>query len=581
MKTNLKRQLKSLQSPLEKFVFPVILLLWPLAAASQGVSVMDTTYSLTNYAYPESIGPMWRFATFLANVLGSVLIRLPAGRTMLGMTVMCLLLISAAALTAYYTLGRMIPKWMMFIGEMIAISYCWCPAVILYNYLTYLLLAIAGCLLFLAVSDVEEHRGLFMAAGALLGLNVLSRFANLTQPILILAVIFYGVITERSAKMIRRVVLWCVLGYVCGFGAGYLLSALLYGPSGYWSMIPQLFSSAGSAQSYTAGGMISSILSAYAHSLEWFAVMGACAAAGMIWFALPIVRRIRAAGRILYAAGILVLFRFFYGRGMFTANYQDYGSMFEWGMMLVIMTLILCVIDLTGAFNAGPEERFLSAVVLLEILILPFGSNNYTYPVLNCMFMSAPFMLWMFRRIWQETRYRDIHFAWHSMGIAVIAAAIVQGGLFHCCFAFRDGTDGTARTAVMDDSSSAAGMYTTPENAKELEDLFAALRENSLQDRTLITFGNIPGLYYLCGMEPALDTAWPDLDSYSTTAFSNALSRVDAQSSAVKPVIILHHEGEFQSESGPAKLERLQQYIRDNGYKPVYDSDAYTVLTIQ
>lgn len=133
----------------------------------------------------------------------------------------------------------------------------------------------------------------------------------------------------------------------------------------------------------------------------------------------------------------------------------------------------------------------------------------------------------------------------------------------------------------MDDSSPAAGMYTTPENAKELEGLFAALRENSLQDRTLITFGNIPGLYYLCGMEPALDTAWPDLDSYSTTAFSNALSRVDAQSSAVKPLIILHHEGEFQSESGPAKLERLQQYIQDNGYKPVYDSDAYTVLTIQ
>lgn len=36
------------------------------------------------------------------------------------------------------------PAWMAFAGEIIAISFCWCPSTILYNYLTYFLF-LAGC----------------------------------------------------------------------------------------------------------------------------------------------------------------------------------------------------------------------------------------------------------------------------------------------------------------------------------------------------------------------------------------------------------------------------------------------------
>ena len=53
-KTFLKK-IKPLQKPLETFLFPVLLLLWPLVRANQGISVMDTTYSLTNYVCPESV----------------------------------------------------------------------------------------------------------------------------------------------------------------------------------------------------------------------------------------------------------------------------------------------------------------------------------------------------------------------------------------------------------------------------------------------------------------------------------------------------------------------------------------------
>ncbi len=116
-------------------------------------------------------------------------------------------------------------------------------------------------------------------------------------------------------------------------------------------------------------------------------------------------------------------------------------------MMLLVMAIILCVIFIAGGFSANPDERFFAAMTLTLILILPLGSNNYTFPVLNCLFVIAPAVLWMLRRIWQETRDIGGHFAWHGMAMMILVMVMVQGALFHWNFAFRDGTDGTKRSA--------------------------------------------------------------------------------------------------------------------------------------
>lgn len=575
--------MKRWQAPLEKFVFPIILLLWPLAAANQGVSVMDTTYSLANYTYPEGMGSMWLFATFLANVAGRALSLLPFGGTMLGMNLFTGLIVSVTALVSYYILKRMIAGWMVFLGEFIAIALCWCPTVILYNYLTYLFLTLGVLFLFLAVSGVPEQKKWYLLAGISLGLNTAVKVSNAEYCALILALWCWCAVTKKSFGGYLRRTFFCVLGYLIGFAVPVAGSMIVYGQAAYFSMIPELLGTTGSVASYTPGGMLLSILSAYGHSLRWFLILIPCTLMGAVWFRIPLWRDLPWVKRLVYLAGIAIVVRFYYSRGMFTTNYQDYWSMFEWGMQLLILAFIFLLFGLAQPFflqsGGGPDEQFLSAAVLTELLILPLGSNNYTFPILNCLFLIAPYVIWMFRRLWQETRHRRAHFAWHAMVVMILVMVLVQGSLFHVSFAFRDGTDGEKRSVPLsvENNRRAAGMFTTPENAAALTELTALLQERGITDsgRRAIVFGNAPGIHYLCSLPPAIDSTWPDLDSYGTDQFHAALAAIDAENEETRPVILIHHEETAQSASAGEKLEILTTFMTEHHYRSTGSAGEY------
>ncbi len=568
------------QSLPERILFPIVLLLWPLAACRQGVSVMDTTYSLANFRYPDSIGTMWRFATFLANMTGSFLIRLPFGKTMLGMNILCLLFISVTALLSYFVLKRHLPAREVFLGEVIAVSFCWCPAVILYNYLTYLLFTVCVLLLYEGVSAYPKRQGLFFAAGVLLGLNVLVRFSNLAECALILALWFWCYLEKTGPAEGAKLTGLCIGGFAAGFFIAYGLSAILYGPAAFFEMIPLLFGSTQSVASYTFSGMILSVLSAYLHSLRWILLAAVCTLAGCVFFRLPILKERAVIKKILYVLGIAVLFRFYYGRGMFHLNYQDYGSMFEWGMAVVILAAALAAAGAAGAFGFPAGERFLAFAVLLMIVILPLGSNNYTYPVLNCLFIAAPYALAVFSGLLGKTKGKDIHFPWKSMILAFLVMAFLQSGIFHVRFAFRDGTDGTKRSERVEESAVFGSMYTTPENASSLRDLLAFLEKEGLAGTPSIVMGNAPGIHYLMELPPAIDTAWPDLDSYPAESLSRQLKRqagLHTEKGIPLPLVVIHKEEKAQSESAEEKQKILGDYLAGNPYSVIYDNNGYTV----
>lgn len=576
------------QTPLEKYVFPLILLVWPLAAVSQGVSLMDPTYALANYTYPDSISHMWFFATFLSNVLGRALVSLPFGKTMLGMNVMTGLIVSATALAAYYILKRMIAGWMVFIGEFLAESLCWCPTVILYNYLSYLLLTLAVLFLFLAVSGVPEKKRWYLLAGLCLGLNVTVKVSNAEYCVLILALWFWCAVTHKRFGGYLRRTFFCVLGFILGAAGPVLVSMVAYGPGAYISMIPELLGTTGGVESYTAGGMLSSILGAYGHSLRWFLILVPCTLVGAAWFIIPLFSRQRWFKWLVYLAGILLVLKFFYSRGMFTINYQDYWCMFEWGMELLILAWIMAVFALVEPefleSGGGSDERFLAAAVIVELLILPLGSNNYTFPILNCLFLIAPFTVWMLRRLWQETRHSRGHYAWHAMTVMILCMTILQGSLFHVNFAFRDGTDGTPRSVTLtaDDAPAAAGMHTIADNAAGISDLHAFLTSAAASSgqpagtaQSAIVLGNVPGLHYLLGLRPALDTAWPDLDSYPTASMEEALAALGEEEA--RPLVILHYEEQAQSESAEDKWELIGDYLTEHQYTLAWEGRHYEV----
>ena len=60
-------------------LFPVILFLYPLLKITQGIELTDTCYGLVNYRFFPHAGQEWTVATYLANVLGALLMRLPFG----------------------------------------------------------------------------------------------------------------------------------------------------------------------------------------------------------------------------------------------------------------------------------------------------------------------------------------------------------------------------------------------------------------------------------------------------------------------------------------------------------------------
>ena len=201
------KKLKRFQDPFERFVFPLVLLLWPLATANQGINIQDTTYSLGNFRFlGDGVESTWFFATFLANEVGRLLSSLPVGSTMIGMNLATGLLISLTALAVYFGCRRIFPGWMLFLGEFLAESLCWCPSVILYNTLTYLLLTLACVFLFLAVNATLQGPGWYILAGICLGLNVLVRLSNLTQAVLIVAVWFsFALRRNRHGRAVRAV----------------------------------------------------------------------------------------------------------------------------------------------------------------------------------------------------------------------------------------------------------------------------------------------------------------------------------------------------------------------------------------
>ena len=76
----------------------MILFLYPFIGVRQGVDVTDTTYSLGNYQFQNSLDKVWMLATYLPNLLGHGLTLLPGGGSMLGMNIYTTFLICIMAL---------------------------------------------------------------------------------------------------------------------------------------------------------------------------------------------------------------------------------------------------------------------------------------------------------------------------------------------------------------------------------------------------------------------------------------------------------------------------------------------------
>ena len=559
-----------------KFMFPLILFLYPFMTVNQGVDVSDSTYSFSNFLFFENMEGMWVVSTFVSNVLGWILTKLPFGTTILGIKFYATFLISGTVLLVYFMFRKWMPAWIAFVGEIIAIGFCWIPAGILYNYLSYFFFTLGAILLYQGL--VEEKDKLLVLAGAVLGFNVFVRIPNLTEMALIVGLWYYLASKRQKMNVIIQKTLKCVAGYMVGVLIPLIGVITRFGISGILEMIVGLTGIQGSDETYSAFSMITTVVDAYRRTFKWVLLIVIGIAMGMAMF-FCLRGKMEKLKKAVYAVGMLILLRFLWGRGMFSFRYyEDYSSMYEWGMIALYLIWIAAVYMLASAKNSL-EEKLWAVMVMVITVVTPLGSNNYTFQNLNNLFLTVPFALYTYVKIFRRRpgtgMISQITFPWKAMIVMLGIMIMIQSIGFHSQFVFRDGMDGTKRDYCFEEPETLKGMYTTGENGKSLQELVQYIDKKELRQQEVVLYGDCPGLSFILNMPFAIGTSWPDLGSYHYETFVQDLEELESV-----PMVIIRNMPTTDEQS-KMKKNYLMSFLNNNEYINVFNNGVYGVYVTQ
>ena len=529
-------------STVTKILFPVILVLFALMHIGEGITVTDTGYNYGNFISFDSLDDMWKFSTYLSNAMGAFFTNLPLGQTMMGLNFYTGLFKVFASLLAYFFCIHMwkMRREVVFVGEMIALGFCWCPTALIYNYLTYLLFCVGAMCIYVALT--KEKNIFFVVAGMVLGLNVFVRLPNLAEVALIVVVWLAGILYKKKFSRVIKDTLFCMLGYVSGLAVVLAYIACRYGVGRYVEGSKALFTMTGEAESYTPIAMVTDILKVYIQYSRWFIIGLVFVAGGLLLFKVFGNKYTIVKGGMYAIAGVMLVY-FFLRMGMFNLNYHEYSSMFAWGTLVLMFCLVF------GAYviflsKRTKEEQIMAAIVCVIILITPLGSNNHLYSPLNNLFLVAPFFINYIGNLLSDEK-SSIMLGKASFSIVPYkivmllfgGAVFVQSVMFGVNFVFRDGVDGAKRNAQIENNDVLTGMYTTSDNGKDLQELNDYLVKNELLGEEVLLFGNVPSLAFYYELQPALSSTWPDLPSYSVEKFKSELDTLGGQEEI--PMIIV------------------------------------------
>lgn len=541
---------------LYNIIFPLILLLFPLIKSGIGVDYTDSMYSPGNFVFFPEMEGTWVIATYLSNVIGFLITKLPGAGTYCGLRIYTNLFVSAMALISYYWLKNRIkiPAWIVAIGEVIAIGLCWCPTTILYNYLTYFFMLLSLICLYEGLTRAKNS--LLVLAGIFLGANLMVRFPNVIEIGFILAVWIYGFLKSKKFSKILQYTLWCMLGY---FACVIVIMGIIvacYGTNAYADMIASLFSMTDSATSYKPIEMVLALVREYKKALKWPLGMAAYVLIAGMGFKI-LKDRFIWAKKLATTLGIIILFGWYYKQGMFNVNYHTYTSMEQWAACLLILSMFVFTV---GFFNKNVDSdyKLMCTMLLLVIAITPIGSNNNIYPSINNLFLVAPVAIYgLYNLITKVKGYSCTHqwatcwmFPIQTMIWAVVVVILVQSIGFGTVFVFRGARDGEKRDTKIVNNDILKGMYTNAEKAEVIEGLtiyweteILQVSEDNVAPKVLL-FGCIPGVSYFLNAPSAIPHSWPDLASYAYTTFERDMEELKArivEKGESKPVVIVNY----------------------------------------
>ncbi|MBR4207164.1 MAG: hypothetical protein IKQ88_01080 [Lachnospiraceae bacterium] len=586
-----------------EFFYIICLCFFSFFGIWRGADLSDTTYSLGNYMFMKELAGSFNMATAVSNLAGHALLGVSGGNLII-MNFLTRLLPLSCALAVYLFLRKRMDRLVLSAALAAALGLCWCPSVIMYNYLSYFFLT--GAVLFITAAFLDKKEIYFFAAGVCLGLNTFVRISNVAELMLVFSV-FYGIFLYRKEEkkpLFLKTMLLCIAGYLAGLAVSFLLF-LVYikapgmdAGSGIFVMYDWisglLTGAAGNKDSgYSLKIMLMTIGNNYYGNLLYALVyiIPLCAAFIFSKFmkAKEIPGKYCCILYALYTAGLAVILVWFYRRGIFTSKYTNNGSVFRLSVVYLIYATMLFLFFIFKK-NADKEERLTAFISLLLIIIAPLGTNNHIFAVINGLFYVLPVSAYLMCSLLKDAgngKYKVLYHIWTVMFAAVF---LMQTMLFGLYYTFRDAEFGGARDYKIKSDNSLKGIYTTEENGSAIDELTDWVRENAADATSLICYGNIPGINYVLGIKPAMTNLWPDLGSFSYEDFSSQLDELSEAEE--KPLIIMTaEEADYFGGNGTYSYSRkstdddesvlkhmaLMEYMLGESYNIVYENEGFTV----
>lgn len=694
-------------------LFVVVLVFYPLRHIGCGLDFRDTGYNYANFQYMgmDHMDSMWLFSTYLANVTGNLLTKLPRADTMVGMNLYTGLFVSVLALLGYFFCTRKIkmPKVLVFLGEIMAINLCWCPTAVLYNYLTYLLflgsfLLLYGGLImesgpsgeasysmevryYVLERHYKKQKWMFVGAGVLLGLNVLVRFSNLPEAAMIVAVWAYHVLLwleEKKGKMfsknaeeavsdrnpgkkasgrntkkvalsrnagketsdkdvrkkasfmagegfwhrLMRHTLWCLTGYVAALAVmlGYI--HLRFGIDEYIAGIVRLFAMTENAADYKASSMLMGLVEDYIENLYWAVRIGLIIAVGVVVFfvmdklihmlyktgktqeqkaaeqgskaqgqktaSTVMIKMLYTGVRIFWLAVSAAMLVWLYVRGFASFRFYSYDPVRRPCILFLMLTMLIATIRIFHK-NSPKEEKLLSGMLILVILLTSIGSNNRTFPSWNNLFVAAPYTLWESWKFVCGSK-KNILFPVKTILLVFLGMCVFQAAGFGAVFVFAESTGVQNATAYVENNKVLKNIKMPADRAKWLTELSSCVEEYGLQGKEVILYGEIPGLSYYLQM-PSAFNPWSDLRSYSLETMKKDMEQLEqemAENGRAKPLILLENtyalymegnretlvaagEEKLYSMENDGKWKLIVDFMEKYGYKPILRNEKFAM----
>ncbi len=555
------------------WICAVILAVLPFVHVNSGVEFTDTGYSLGNYEHFADAEGTWALATFLANVTGWLLGKLPFGHTMLGMQVYCNLFLSFLLVFSFIKLKEYFPARYVFAGEILAWSLCWCPRVILYNYLTYLCLTLGSICLLKAIK--VQKKKYFYIAGIILGISLFVRFSNLTQAALILVVIYDAILRKKKFKSAMQTIGVCVAGYFTSVAFILVGIALFYGGSEYFIMIQSLFAMKDTESTYSIASMIMEPMRAYWDQLKWLWVFPVAVVVGtfIYRFCKNTILKYMFSG--IFLSGILAIILYYYKIAVFWRNYNDYHCFRFWAVGFVVFTIGMAIYIIMSK-KTKQMEKIISCMIIVIIGITPLGSNNALYPVYNNLFLVAPFAFATGMKYIGKNKNENL---WPGKLVLSVMCFFLmfQSLLFGWTFTFRDAGFTTGIDTVITENRVLRGMRTSAERARQIEELTTYVYEHDLSGRKVLLYGEIPFAVYALEMPSALSSSWPDLD----TVLNAEAMRAEMDAMEEIPVVIVAADRYYDLLKHPdADNEKaciISEYLCANRYEEVFRNDKFVI----